>query len=66
MPGAAAGAAHCPGRGREGGALSGSGVRAGLSRPLCRREPAVLRVLPGGLPPRLPEHRHARRQLVLQ
>ena len=26
----------------------------------------MLRVLPGGLPPRLPEHRDARRQLVLQ
>lgn len=26
----------------------------------------MLRVLPGGLPPRLPEHRDAGRQLVLQ
>ncbi|KAM9086469.1 histone-lysine N-methyltransferase NSD2 isoform 6-T7 [Megaptera novaeangliae] len=32
----------------------------------CRGKPAVLRVLPGGLPPRLPEHRDARWQLVLQ
>lgn len=31
-----------------------------------RRSAAVLRVLSRRLPPRLPEHRHARRQLVLQ